>query len=134
MRQGIAITSGASALAVAALGYRAWDRGAFGAPRGPAYAAWDEWRGTEADGKRRPLRATILAASPHHRPPRSFPAPPADPGGANLARARRALWRLDLRGDPLSAHQPRALFRAAHRSRSIACLRRSCLGPACPRG
>jgi nitroreductase len=72
MRQGIAITSGAAALAVAALGYRAWDRGAFGAPRGPAYSAWDEWRGTEADGKRRPLRATILAASPHNTQPWRF--------------------------------------------------------------
>jgi nitroreductase len=73
MRHGIAITSGtAAALAVAALGYRAWDRGAFGAPRGPAYAAWDEWRGTEADGDRRPLRATILAASPHNTQPWRF--------------------------------------------------------------
>ena len=65
-------------MAVAALGYRAWDRGAFGAPRGPAYAAWDEWRGTEEDGDRRPLRATILAASPHNTQPWRFAVSPSE--------------------------------------------------------
>jgi nitroreductase len=63
------IARGAGAVALAALGYRAWDRGAFAAPSGPAYDPWDEWRGSASDGNRRPLRAAILAASPHNTQP-----------------------------------------------------------------
>jgi len=65
------IASGAG-LAAAALGYRAWDRGVFAGATGPAYVPWDEWRGIEADGNRRPLRAAILAASPHDTQPWLF--------------------------------------------------------------
>jgi hypothetical protein len=59
-------------LAAAALGYRAWDRGVFTGATGPAYVPWDEWRGTETDGNVRPLRAAILAASPHDTQPWLF--------------------------------------------------------------
>lgn len=62
--------SGAAALA--ALGYRAWGRGVFAGASGPAYAAWDDWRGSDTDGNRRPLRAAILAASPHDTQPWLF--------------------------------------------------------------
>jgi hypothetical protein len=47
------IAGGAGALVLTALGYRAWDRGALGGTTGPAYAAWEEWRGHEVDGNRR---------------------------------------------------------------------------------
>jgi hypothetical protein len=33
---------------------------------------WDEWRGSDTDGNRRPLRAAILAASPHDTQPWLF--------------------------------------------------------------
>ena len=58
--------------AIAALGYRLWDRGALEPGRGPAYQPWDEWRGREDDGERRPLRAAVLAASPHNTQPWLF--------------------------------------------------------------
>lgn len=66
------IAAGASAVAVAALGYRLWDRGALALGEGPPYDPWDEWRGREDDGRRRPLRAAVLAASPHNTQPWLF--------------------------------------------------------------
>jgi len=66
------LASGAAAFALSALGYRAWDRGVFAGATGPAYAPWDEWAGSDRDGDRRPLRAAILAASPHDTQPWLF--------------------------------------------------------------
>jgi nitroreductase len=63
---------GAGTLVLTALGYRALDRGVFAGAAGPAYAPWDEWHGSEPDGNRRPLRAAILAASPHDTQPWRF--------------------------------------------------------------
>ncbi len=54
------------------MGYRAWDRGVFTGATGPAYAPWDEWPGSDRAGDRRPLRAAILAASPHDTQPWLF--------------------------------------------------------------
>ena len=72
MRSRKAIVAGSAGIAVAALGYRAWDRGVLAGATGPAYVPWDEWRGSDADGNRRPLRAAILAASPHDTPSQRF--------------------------------------------------------------
>lgn len=72
MRSRKAIIAGSAGIAVAALGYRAWDRGVLGGATGPAYVPWDEWRGSDADGNSRPLRAAILAASPHDTQPWLF--------------------------------------------------------------
>jgi nitroreductase len=66
------IAASAGALALTALGYRAWDRGVFAGATGPAYAPWNEWFGRDRDGERRPLRAAILAASPHDTQPWLF--------------------------------------------------------------
>src|SRR5262249_26132765 len=54
----------------------AWDRGAFTGATGPAYLPWEEWRGSESDGSQRPLRAGILAASPHNTQPWLFAVSP----------------------------------------------------------
>ena len=66
------VAGSAGALALAAIGYRAWDRGAFVGASGPAYQPWDEWPGGEDDADRRRLRSAILAASPHDTQPWSF--------------------------------------------------------------
>src|SRR5262245_7069813 len=63
---------GAGTMILGALGYRAWHRGVFSSAAGPEYAAWDEWRGSDLDGSLRPLRAAILAASPHDTQPWLF--------------------------------------------------------------
>jgi hypothetical protein len=66
------ITGGAGAAVLAALGYRAWDRGVFASGEGPAFAAWQEWQGHPGEGPARPLHAAILAASAHNAQPWLF--------------------------------------------------------------
>ena len=72
MRSRRAVIAGGLGLALAALGYRAWDRGVLTGATGPAYTPWDEWLGSETEGSQRPLRAGILAASPHNTQPWLF--------------------------------------------------------------
>ena len=67
-----AIIGGAGAALVAGLGYHIWDRGVFSGASGEAYAPWNDWQGSEADGNRRPLHAAILAANPHDTQPWLF--------------------------------------------------------------
>ncbi len=66
------VLAGGTGLALAALGYRAWDRGVIAGASGPAYSPWDDWHGSDTDGNDRPLRAAILAASPHDTQPWLF--------------------------------------------------------------
>jgi nitroreductase len=66
------ILGGAGAVAVAGLGYRAWDRGVGMAGEGPAFLPWRNWEGAPGDGLLRPLRAAILAANPHDTQPWAF--------------------------------------------------------------
>lgn len=67
------IAGGAGAAVLAALGYRAWDRGAFTTGDGPAFEAWQEWQGHAGeDPALRPLHAAILASSAHNTQPWLF--------------------------------------------------------------
>jgi hypothetical protein len=66
------LAGGAAALALGGAGYRALDRGVWFSGEGPAYASWNDWQGTPADGVKRPLRAAILAANPHDTQPWLF--------------------------------------------------------------
>ncbi|MCB0084075.1 MAG: hypothetical protein KDE47_24220 [Caldilineaceae bacterium] len=52
--------------------YRAVDQGVFAAGRGPAYAAWTDWRTTAEEGPLRLVQAAILAANPHNTQPWLF--------------------------------------------------------------
>jgi hypothetical protein len=61
-----------AALAIAALGWRAWDRGVWAASSGEPYEPWNNWHGHAGDGNTRPLRAAILAANPHDTQPWLF--------------------------------------------------------------
>lgn len=67
------IASGAGAAVLAALGYRAFDRGVFASGEGPAFEAWKDWQGHAGeDPARKPLHAAILAASAHNTQPWLF--------------------------------------------------------------
>jgi hypothetical protein len=58
---------------LAALGYRAFDRGVFSAGQGEAYRAWSEWQGIAGEmPAKRPIHAAILAANAHNTQPWIF--------------------------------------------------------------
>ena len=98
------VIGGAGLAVLGALGYRAWDRGVFEVGQGPAFKPWDEWRGRDDEGPRRPLHAAILAANPHDTQPwlfaaataprsRCSPKPQAQPGQLRSLPARDASGR-----------------------------------------
>ena len=71
-RRPLLVGGGALGLALAGLGYRAWDRGVWAAGEGSAYEPWRSWEGSPQEGRLRPLRAAILAANPHDTQPWAF--------------------------------------------------------------
>lgn len=58
-------------LVVAAAGgiWRAYDQGVFSTGEGPAFEAWEQWRGEDQQGPLALVSAAILAASPHNTQP-----------------------------------------------------------------
>ena len=64
--------AGVALIALAGLGYRAWDRGVWSGGEGAAYLPWSDWQGNAAEGIKRPLHAAILAANPHDTQPWLF--------------------------------------------------------------
>ena len=66
------LVGGALTVALAGVGWRAWDRGVGRSGRGPASEPWRDWDGAPDDGPIRPLRAAILGASPHDTQPWIF--------------------------------------------------------------
>ena len=66
------VIASAAGAVIAALGFRAWDRGVLAGASGSAYSPWDDWRGSDTEGNKRPLHAAILAASPHDTQPWLF--------------------------------------------------------------
>lgn len=87
------IAIGAGAALLAALGYRAYDRGAFAGATGPAYVQWDEWQGKDGDGILRPLHAAILASNAHDAQPWLFS--PTEEGITLYADRGRSLGNAD---------------------------------------
>src|ERR1700674_1605537 len=73
-RRGVLVAGGACALVLAGLGYRTWDRGVFSGREGVAYAPWRDWQDATTPSTARPLRAAILASSPHNTQPWIFAA------------------------------------------------------------